>query len=126
MATACARESCASTVMILPLTRMMSGLGGDETCAEPMEPANSATRPPRATTRSKGWRTGGILAKGDSGFAAFISFRQHAGMPLIVFRMDIAEPLIALRAVHGCCKIARFIRRGDSLTDAVRASFLLF
>jgi len=61
----------------------------------------------------------------NSGFSALFSLNQHAGMPLIVFGVNVAEPLIALYAVHGRREVAGFVRRGDSLALPIRAVFLL-
>jgi hypothetical protein len=48
----------------------------------------------------------------------FISIPQHAGMPVLIFGMGIAEPSAACGAVHSGWKIAWLAVRRDTLTQA--------
>jgi hypothetical protein len=66
-----------------------------------------------------------VCVRGASAFAAFVSFAEQAGVPPFVLRVDIAEPEVAIGAMHGSRLIARLIVAGDTLAPAVRA-FMMF
>src|SRR5579862_8346888 len=118
-----ATESRASTVMILPLTRSRSeAVAGVCAGLAVAKPRNAA---PLIRIQVRSSRKGFILEYRALRFAAFFSFHQDAGVPLIVFGMNVAEPEITLHAVHSCGEVAGFVGGRDALAGAVGSGFVI-
>jgi hypothetical protein len=58
-------------------------------------------------------------------FAALFTLIEHARMPLIIFGVVVAEPLITFDAMDGRRKVAWFVHRRHSLAYSLGRAFLL-
>ena len=55
-------------------------------------------------------------AHANLAFTAFVARLEHAGMPLIIVRVRLAEPALARFAENRGGRVARFVQAGNTLT----------